>query len=146
MKTKLLALAVLVSAYALTFAAEKFVDIRVTTKGDTLAFDVTEITVTPGKKVQLTFKNLASLGSGLQHNWVLVKSGKAEAVASAGLSAGMEKGWLQESPDVLAHTQLLMPGQDQTISFVAPKTKGDYPYICTFPGHSTTMKGVLHVK
>ena len=27
-----------------------------------------------------------------------------------------------------------------------PATPGDYPYVCTFPGHGVMMRGVMHVK
>jgi azurin len=30
------------------------------------------------------------------------------------------------------------------VTFTAPAA-GDYPYICTFPGHYMTMRGVMHV-
>ena len=33
----------------------------------------------------------------------------------------------------------------ETIEFTAPAEPGDYPYICTFPGHWRLMNGVLHV-
>jgi hypothetical protein len=35
--------------------------------------------------------------------------------------------------------------QQDTIWFLAPKEVGDYPYICTLPGHTFTMLGVMHV-
>lgn len=146
MKAKLIVLLMLMNVSVISHAADKTEDLRVTTKGESLIFEPSELTVSPAKKVRLTFKNSASVASGLQHNWVLVKTGKAEAVANASMSAGLEKGWLQESPDILAHTKLLGPGEEQAILFTAPKEKGDYPFICTFPGHSMTMKGLLHVK
>ncbi len=36
-----------------------------------------------------------------------------------------------------------MPGTSVDFSFTAPPA-GDYPYICTFPGHYIMMKGLLH--
>ena len=36
-------------------------------------------------------------------------------------------------------------GGSFTISFMLPKQPGDYPYICTFPGHWMVMNGVMHV-
>lgn len=146
MKAKLMVLLMLMNFSIVSFAADKIENLRVTSKGESLIFEPAELTVNPGKKVRLTFKNSASVASGLQHNWVLVKTGKAEAVASASMSAGLEKGWLHESSDILAHTKLLGPGEEQAILFTVPKEKGDYPFICTFPGHSMTMKGLLHVK
>jgi azurin len=41
---------------------------------------------------------------------------------------------------------LVNPGQTYTLTFKAPAKVGDYPYVCTFPGHWTLMNGVMHVK
>ena len=35
---------------------------------------------------------------------------------------------------------------DKTLEFTAPTTPGDYPYLCTFPGHWRMMNGVLKVE
>ena len=37
-------------------------------------------------------------------------------------------------------------GEIVTLSFQAPETPGDYPFICSFPGHWLTMKGVMRVR
>ena len=48
---------------------------------------------------------------------------------------------------VIAHnTKVLGPGESETVDFTAPTTPGEYPYICTFPGHFATMRGKLIVK
>jgi putative heme-binding domain-containing protein len=50
-----------------------------------------------------------------------------------------------ELPEVLAATRLLQPGESQTLRWQAPSQPGDFPYLCTFPGHWVRMNGVLHV-
>ena len=119
--------------------------INISTKGDQLAFDTTKLSAKINQPVQLTFKNTASKSSGLQHNWVLVKPGTADAVSTASLSVGADKGWLAESPNVIAHTKLLNSGESETVHFKSPSVAGEYPYFCSFPGHAQTMKGVLTV-
>jgi uncharacterized protein len=32
-----------------------------------------------------------------------------------------------------------------TLTFIAPAQVGDYPYVCTFPGHWSIMNGVMKV-
>ncbi len=123
--------------------APKTVSLRIGTKGDEMAFNKTTLSAPAGASIRLTFKNDSKT---LQHNFVLTKPGSAEEVANAGLSAGVEKAYVAESPNVLAHTKLLSSGQSETLTFTAPSESGSYPYICTFPGHPTTMKGVLKVK
>ena len=51
-----------------------------------------------------------------------------------------------ESNEVLVHNDLLMPANTQTIHFNAPAQPGEYPYLCTFPGHWMVMNGVLVVE
>jgi azurin len=47
---------------------------------------------------------------------------------------------------ILAQTKLLGPGESETIDFKAPTQPGEYPFLCTFPGHFAMMKGKLVVK
>ena len=119
---------------------------KIGTKGDEYYFDKDKITAKAGQQVQIIFTNTSSPTSALQHNLVVVKPGLLEKVANEGIQAGADKGWVPTgSPDVVAATKLMNPGQSETITFQAPSEPGDYPYLCTFPGHSTTMKGVLKV-
>ena len=54
--------------------------------------------------------------------------------------------YIPKTDAVLFHTKMVPPIAGETLRFMAPKTPGDYPYICTFPGHWTIMKGVMVVK
>ena len=62
------------------------------------------------------------------------------------LSDGLDRHYVPDSPDVLVHTRILDPGAKTTIYFTAPKQPGRYPYLCSFPGHSQLMRGVLVVE
>jgi azurin len=59
---------------------------------------------------------------------------------------GFETGFIPESPDILWHTKLLDHGKEEEVNFTAPASPGDYPYMCSFPGHHLIMRGVLHVR
>jgi azurin len=116
-----------------------------------LGYDKTELTVKAGQKVKLTLNNTGSIAPQ-PHNFLLVKPGKLDAVgalANAMLAdpQGMAKSYIPEAakPDLLANTKLVQPNQTETIEFTAPAEAGDYPYLCTFPGHWLLMKGVMHV-
>jgi azurin len=81
----------------------------------------------------------------LPHNWVLVKPGTEATVAAAGLKLGEAAGYIDvRDKDMLVHTDLAKAGDSTDVTFTAP-APGDYPYICTFPGHYLMMKGVLTV-
>src|SRR5207247_2052195 len=53
--------------------------------------------------------------------------------------------YVPDSPKVLFATKLLDPGQKVKLAFTAPAEPGDYPYLCTYPGHWRRMIGTLAV-
>lgn len=121
------------------------VTLEIASKGDELLFDKTTFEVAAGSKVTLKLKNNASTAATM-HNWVLVKAGQADAVATDGITAGESKGYLKDGDArVIAHTKMIKGGESDSITFDAP-APGTYPFICTFPGHSALMKGTLVVK
>jgi azurin len=120
-------------------------ELTIGTDGDNLYFDKKEMEAKAGQTVKITFKNNASAASNMNHNWVLVKPGTEQQVSTDSMQAGEAKDWVAEGPNVLGHTKLAKPGETVSVTLTMPAA-GDYPYICTFPGHSMTMKGTLHVK
>jgi azurin len=54
--------------------------------------------------------------------------------------------YVPKSKKVLHATRMIAPLSATALRFTAPKKPGDYPYICTFPGHWIIMKGVMVVK
>ena len=140
MKTLLIALIALNSTFAL--AADKVTKLTLESKGEENVYKQTKLTVKAGSKVELTLKNNSS---SMKHNFVLVKTGKEQAVGVASMSVGEAKNYVAESADVLYHTTLVEPKKSGTFTFTAPTEKGTYTYICTFPGHFMTMKGTLTV-
>jgi azurin len=125
---------------------------EITIKPDTanpLAYDTKEFKVKAGQKVKITFNNTHP-AVPQPHNLVIAKPGSkdkllAEAMAMAAAPDGMAKGFIPSSPDILFNTKLLQPNTSETIEFTAPAA-GDYPYICTFPGHGAIMNGVMKVE
>lgn len=115
---------------------------EITAAGDALAFNRTKLTASAGQEVVLRFKNTSTLN---QHNWVLVKAGTKDAVAAAGAASGPANAWVPLADDrMIAHTQLVGPGQATVVRFQAPAA-GSYQFVCTFPGHNVTMFGELEV-
>lgn len=113
-----------------------------------MKFDPALLTVKPGQEVALLFKNAKC---PLQHNFVLVNPGKLAGVGAAAdamLSspAAVSRYYIPASPDIVAAgTKLVGTGQYDLIKFTAPAAPGDYPYLCTFPGHWRLMHGILRV-
>ncbi len=112
-----------------------------------MMFTVTEFTVKAGKPVKLTLEN----PTATPHNLVIVEPGADEEVGMAGnlMAAdpnGASKHFVPDSPKVLFATKLLEPNTSETLRFIAPKVPGEYPFICTFPGHWVIMRGVMTVE
>lgn len=109
-----------------------------------MSFDMKSMKVSAGTTIKLNIKS-TSPDASMPHNWVLVHKGTMEQVAMAGLQAGRELAFVPKSPDVLVHSKLLGPGEEQTLTFSAPPP-GEYEYVCTYPGHWSIMNGVLTVE
>lgn len=104
------------------------------------------IGVVPGELVTIELSN----NGRMQHNLVVCRPGRGVAlrVAQAAWLLGAEavaRNYVPDHPDVIVATPLVNPGTTGRITFEAPGARGDYPFVCTLPGHAITMKGVLHV-
>lgn len=108
-----------------------------------LKYSVTNFEVPAGAKVQLTFNN----NDDMLHNLVITKPGTIEQVSDASMQMGLEgpqTGYVPKSDNIMYHTCILQPETSESIYFVAPEVD-EYKYVCTFPGHSKVMRGVMKV-
>lgn len=106
-----------------------------------------QLTAKAGEKLTIVFKN----PDVVPHNWMLAKPGTLQKIGNlANLMIadpqGLAKHYVPDSEDVLAYTDMTNPQASFTIHITAPKEKGVYPYLCTFPGHWMVMNGVLKVE
>ena len=121
-------------------------EILLGTKHGQMRFDQEVLAVQPGAKVKLTLKNTCEM----LHNWVLVKGDATmrDKVSGKALQLGaqsMVKHFVPDHPAIIASSQIAMPGKSVEVYFKAPMAEGDYPYVCTLPGHAFTMVGTLAV-
>jgi azurin/glucose/arabinose dehydrogenase len=110
-----------------------------------LKFDKDKMQVKAGAKVKLVFNN----NDDMLHNLVIVKPNMVNEIGQAALNLGLkgsEMAYIPDSDNVLYHTGLMQPESSESIYFTAPTEKGDYIFVCTFPGHYTIMQGVLRVR
>ncbi len=113
-----------------------------------MMFTVTEFKVKAGGPVKLTLKN----PDATPHNLVICKPGTADDIGAAAnemakLPDAFEKmDFLPKSPNVLFATKMVLENRSETLRFHAPKEKGSYPFICSFPGHYLVMRGVMIVE
>ena len=155
MKNILLILTAMVFMFPVCWAEEKAdtpkADVEVTITGnDQMKYDKAEIEVKAGQTVALTFKNIGALPkAAMGHNVVILKPGSDIPKFAIGGVANAAGDYLPLDPalaaQVVAKTKILGPKEEETIVFKVPAA-GDYPFLCTFPGHFGVMKGVLKAK
>jgi len=115
--------------------------IEIGTIGDQLSFDLSKMSAQAGEQVTVSFVNSAG---AQQHNWVLVPAGPARLeIATLGMTAATT-GWVPDDHRIIAHTNLINPGETGEVSFQVP-SEGSYEFVCTFPGHSFTMFGEFEI-
>jgi azurin len=118
------------------------------TADDAMKFSVTEIRAQPGEKLRVSLKNVGRMPKqAMGHNWVLlVPLPDNEVLALAQGAAARAPDYIPaDAAKILAHTRLLGPNESDTIEFAAPAAPGEYPFVCTFPGHAALMRGKLIV-
>ncbi len=118
------------------------------TADDTMKFNLAEIRGKPGEALRLTLKNTGRMPKqAMAHNWVLLKPMSDSDLNAFGLKASaVAPDYLPaDRSSVIAHTKLIGSGESDTIEFDAPGAPGEYPFLCTFPGHFAIMKGKLIV-
>lgn len=117
---------------------------RVTMETGMLKFSVNQFTVKAGQQVELTLDNVDLM----QHNLLIVAPGAADEVAQQAIELGEKgpgKGYVPDSKKILFATGLLDSKKKEVLKFRAPQAPGDYQYVCTFPGHGPTMRGIMKV-
>jgi azurin len=120
--------------------------LEITAVEGAMRFDVEEFTVEPGREVEIVFRN----PDVMPHNVVVTAPGSAEKVGRAADAMAADadayaRNFVPDVPEVLFATPLVSPAERVTLSFQAPDAPGEYPFICSFPGHWITMRGVMKV-
>jgi uncharacterized protein len=120
--------------------------IRIVATVGTMKFDIEHFTVEAGEDVEIVLVN----PDYMPHNLLITTPGKLEAVslkaeAMAAEPDAFEKHFVPDTPDVLFATKLLQQGETERLRFTAPSDPGNYPFVCTFPGHWRTMNGIMEV-
>ena len=117
---------------------------------DLMQFNNKTFTVKAGQAVKLTLKNVGKMPkAAMGHNIVILKAGvKAMEFGIQALTGGtLENSYLPDAikDKVLWSTKTLGPGESAILEFTAPAA-GSYEYVCTFPAHFATMRGIMVVQ
>ncbi len=120
------------------------------TGNDQMQYNIKAFEVTEGQKVVLSFKHIGQLPAiAMGHNVVILKSGTAVPAFATKCAPAKDTEYIPQDEEskkqIVAHTKMLGGGESEEITFTAPAA-GDYPFICSFPGHFAIMQGVMTVK
>ena len=113
---------------------------------DVMKYNLAEMKVAPDcTEVEVILKHVGKLAKAtMGHNWVLSKTADFQALANAGIAAGLDKDYLPpDDKRIIAHTKVIGGGETTSVKFPVSKlTKGgDYTFFCSFPGHYGLMRG-----
>ena len=108
-----------------------------------MRYDVPWFAVEAGRDIQVVLKN----EDLMPHNLVLATPGSLQEVAIEGAALGPKIGdsgkqYVPVSPNVLQASKMVASEKTERMTFKAPTEPGEYPYVCTFPGHWMRMYGV----
>jgi putative membrane-bound dehydrogenase-like protein len=111
---------------------------------DVMKYDRTLLTAKAGSLLRIDFQN----PDFMQHNLLILKPGTLDKVGEAADRLaqdpnGTRQQYVPRMPEVIAATPLVNPQGSYTLVFRLPAVPGDYPFVCTFPGHWRMMNGIL---
>ncbi len=111
-----------------------------------MRYDVPWFAVEAGRDVQLILRNEDLMA----HNLVVTIPDALQEVALLAAADGPKIGpsgkqYVPDSDKVLFATEMVQAEKQARVTFTAPTKPGEYPYVCTFPGHWMRMYGVMVV-
>jgi putative membrane-bound dehydrogenase-like protein len=120
--------------------------IKISVVQNAMKYDTKAFTVKAGSMIELDFYN----PDFMQHNFLILQKGSLEKVGAAADKLaqdpkGMEQNYVPKIPEVLFATKLINPQETFKLKFRVPADAGDYPFICSFPGHWRIMNGLMKV-
>jgi uncharacterized protein len=110
-------------------------------------FDKTTLTARVGQRVEIRFTNTDAAA----HNVVVLEFSQDKQQVGALLNAYVSdasasgRDFVPPRLRTLAASPMVSPRQSATLTFTAPDAPGDYPFVCTVPGHWVTMWGIIRV-
>ncbi len=142
----------LFSVFALmtsTYAAPQAIKVEVTVN-DQIRYSTKKLEGKAGTPMEITLKHTGKIPkTSMSHNLVILRPGSMVASISAKCGQAKESNYIATDAEtksaILASAPQLGPGETYVIKFT-PREPGDYPFLCTFPGHFGEMNGTITVK
>jgi azurin len=120
------------------------------TVNDQIRFSTKKLDAKVGVPMEITVKHVGKIPkASMSHNLVILKPGSMVAMVSAKCGQAKDNNYIATDAEtkaaIVAYAPQLGPGETHVIKFI-PKEAGEYPFLCTFPGHFGEMNGVIAVK
>ncbi len=120
------------------------------TVGNDGMLELETISAEPGEKIRIQLTTQSQLpASAMAHNFILLMlSADVDAFAQAASQAkGNDYIPSDMTDQIIAHSELAVGGETVEVAFTVPEKTGDYPFLCSFPGHyAAGMEGTLNVE
>lgn len=119
--------------------------------GDNMKYDQKSVSVSAScSTITIDLEHTGKLpAAAMGHNVVISSTADADAVARDALKAGAAAGYVPAGDKrILVSTKLIGGGQktSATLASGVLKAGGAYSFFCTFPGHSSVMRGTVTVE
>jgi azurin len=120
------------------------------TVSDQIRFSTKKLEGKVGVPMEITLKHTGKIPkASMSHNLAILKPGSMVAMISAKCGQAKDNNYIATDAEskaaILAFAPQLGPGETHVIKFT-PKEAGEYPFLCTFPGHFGEMNGIIAVK
>ena len=125
---------------AALFARPVDAELVVPADKNAMRYSVGRVEAPAGATVRLVMDNSVTTSPAMVHNVVVVRD--EPSVERVGRAAATVPDNIPDDGAILAYTPLTRPGQRSAVVFTMPPP-GEYPFLCTFPGHWATMQGTL---
>jgi len=109
-----------------------------------MKYDIKSISVKEGSWVRITLEN-KGIDNSMMHNIVFIKYGTRDEVAKEAINIWPSQEYVTNKSNVIACSDVTSPGESVILEFKAPQ-KGNYEFLCTYPGHAEIMRGYFFVK
>jgi azurin len=120
------------------------------TVNDQIRYSAKTIDAKVGVPIEITLRHTGKIPkANMSHNMVILKPGSMVAMISARCVGAKDKNYVADDAEtkaaVVVASPQLGPGESYVLRFT-PTQAGEYPFLCTYPGHFGEMNGVIVVK
>ena len=117
---------------------------------DMMKFNVANIDVSKScKDFTINLKHTGKLARNVMgHNVVVAKTADMKGIDADGIKAGLAADYVKAGDSrVVAHSKVVGGGETTSVNIPVSKLgAGPYSFFCSFPGHSSLMKGTITLK